>query len=158
MIVVGAAVVVAGTALAYSAMPMLIMNAVPRTQTAAANGLNVLLRTVGQALCSAAVAVLLSHLTMTTLVGAVPSLGAFQTAFAMAGVVGALALGVGCLVPARGRADVAMPRQADGPPRTDDTVPADGVRMVGRAPRPRRHRAAHRSPPRGKDGRVTTTG
>ncbi|WP_235826421.1 MFS transporter [Candidatus Frankia alpina] len=158
MIVVGAAVVAAGTALAYSAMPMLIMNAVPRTQTAAANGLNVLLRTVGQALCSAAVAVLLSHLTMTTSVGAVPSLGAFQTVFAMAGVVGALALGVGCLVPARGRADVAMPRQADGPPRTDDTVPADGVRMVGQAPRPRRHRAAHRSPPRGKDGRVTTTG
>ncbi|WP_261563371.1 MFS transporter [Frankia tisae] len=168
MIVAGAAVVAAGTALAYSAMPMLIMNAVPRTQTAAANGLNVLLRTVGQALCSAAVATLLSHLTMTTSVGAVPSLGAFQTVFAMAGVVGALALGVGCLVPARGHADIALPRQADGPPRTDDPAPADGVcvdgervdgeRMVGRVPRPRRHRAAHRSGWRGKDGRVTTTG
>ncbi|WP_261571245.1 MFS transporter [Frankia gtarii] len=174
MIVVGAAVVAAGTALAYSAMPMLIMNAVPRTQTAAANGLNVLLRTVGQALCSAAVAALLSHLTMTTSVGAVPSLGAFQTVFAMAGVVGALALGVGCLVPVRGHADIAVPRQADGPPRTDDPAsdpdpaPVDGVRvdearidgarMIGRAPQPRRHRAPHRSPWRGKDGRVTTTG
>ncbi|CAJ62439.1 MULTISPECIES: MFS transporter [Frankia] len=122
MIVVGAAVVAAGTALAYSAMPMLIMNAVPRTQTAAANGLNVLLRTVGQAMCSAAVAALLSHLTMTTSAGAVPSLGAFQTVFAMAGVVGALALAVGCLVPTRGRADVAAPGQPAGPSRTGDAA------------------------------------
>ncbi|WP_242417949.1 MFS transporter, partial [Frankia sp. CpI1-P] len=139
MIVVGAAVVAAGTALAYSAMPMLIMNAVPRTQTAAANGLNVLLRTVGQAMCSAAVAALLSHLTMTTSGGAVPSLGAFQTVFAMAGVVGALALGVGCLVPTRDRVDTDVPVQPGDPARTMHAAGDDGGRLaesVSAAPTP----------------------
>ena len=41
-IVAGATVVAAGTAVAYSALPALIMHAVPVTETAAANGLNTL--------------------------------------------------------------------------------------------------------------------
>lgn len=60
-VIAGAAVVSVGTALAYSALPMLIMRAVPLEQTAAANGLNVLMRTIGQALCSAVVATVLAQ-------------------------------------------------------------------------------------------------
>ena len=52
-IVAGATVVAAGTAVAYSALPALIMHAVPVSETAAANGLNTLMRTIGQAVCSA---------------------------------------------------------------------------------------------------------
>ncbi len=52
----GAAVVGVGTALVYSAMPTLIMRAVPVTETASANGLNVLLRSLGTSTASAATA------------------------------------------------------------------------------------------------------
>lgn len=49
-------VVSIGTALAYSALPLLIMDAVPPTETAAANSLNTLMRMIGTSSCSAVVA------------------------------------------------------------------------------------------------------
>lgn len=55
-IVVGSVVVTVGTALAYSALPTLIMRSVPVTETAAANGLNTLLRSVGTSTASAVTA------------------------------------------------------------------------------------------------------
>jgi predicted MFS family arabinose efflux permease len=42
-----------GTALCFSAMPTLIMNWVPNTETASANSLNALLRTIGTSSCAA---------------------------------------------------------------------------------------------------------
>ena len=42
-----------GAALAYSALPLLIMDAVPATETAAANSLNTLMRMLGTSSCSA---------------------------------------------------------------------------------------------------------
>lgn len=98
-IIAGATVVAVGTALAYSAMPMLTMQAVPHTQTAAANGLNVLLRMVGQALCSAAIAAVLGHLTARSPHGPQPTLGAFRVVFAVAGLAAALAVVAAGLVP-----------------------------------------------------------
>ena len=59
-----------GTTLAYSALPTLILRAVPAGQTASANGVNVLMRTIGQAISSAAVAAVLVH--HTRLVGGAP--------------------------------------------------------------------------------------
>jgi MFS family permease len=53
-VVVGSVVVSVGTAMTYGAMPTLIMRAVPVTETASANGLNVLLRAVGTSTASAA--------------------------------------------------------------------------------------------------------
>ncbi|MFD9876094.1 MFS transporter, partial [[Kitasatospora] papulosa] len=55
-IVAGATVVAAGTAIAYSALPALVMRGVPVGETGAANGLNTLMRSIGQAFCSATVA------------------------------------------------------------------------------------------------------
>lgn len=55
-IVFGSVLVGIGTALAYGALPTLIMRAVPVTETASANGLNVLLRSVGTSSASAATA------------------------------------------------------------------------------------------------------
>ncbi len=55
----------AGIGIAYAAMPALIMGAVPITETAAANGLNALMRSMGTSLSSAAVAGVLAHQTMT---------------------------------------------------------------------------------------------
>ncbi len=55
-IVFGSIIVGVGTALVYGALPTLIMRAVPVTETASANGLNVLLRSVGTSSASAAAA------------------------------------------------------------------------------------------------------
>ncbi len=55
-IVLGSVFVGVGTAIAYGALPTLVMRAVPVTETASANGLNVLLRSVGTSTASAAAA------------------------------------------------------------------------------------------------------
>lgn len=55
-VVIGTVLVSVGTSLSYAALPTLVMQAVPVTETAAANGLNTLLRSVGTSLASALVA------------------------------------------------------------------------------------------------------
>src|SRR5690606_38178408 len=64
-VVTGSVVVSVGTAIGYSALPTLIMRAVPVTETASANGLNVLLRSVGTSTASAAVAAVFSATAVT---------------------------------------------------------------------------------------------
>ncbi|MET7651862.1 MULTISPECIES: MFS transporter [unclassified Streptomyces] len=112
MIMVGATVVATGTTLAYSALPSLILRAVPPGQTAAANGLNVLMRTIGQATSSAAVAAVLVH--HTSLVGGapVPTLHGYLLAFGVAGAVALAACAVALTIP--------------GDPGPDDTRRARG--------------------------------
>ncbi|MDQ0964005.1 MFS family permease [Streptomyces sp. B4I13] len=90
MIMVGATVVSTGTTLAYSALPALILRAVPAGQSASANGVNVLMRTIGQAVSSAAVAAVLVHHTSLLDGARVPTLHGYLLAF---GVAGAVALG-----------------------------------------------------------------
>lgn len=55
-IVTGSMLVGVGTSMAYAAMPTLIMRAVPVTETASANGLNTLLRSIGTSASSATMA------------------------------------------------------------------------------------------------------
>ncbi|WP_159928591.1 MFS transporter [Rhodococcus sp. WAY2] len=64
-VVIGSVLVGAGNALVYSSMPTLVMRAVPVTETASANGLNVLLRSVGTSAASAATAAATTSLGMT---------------------------------------------------------------------------------------------
>ncbi|MDO9485566.1 MAG: MFS transporter [Actinomycetota bacterium] len=93
LIMVAAVIVAAGTAVSYAAMPILIMGSVPETETAAANGLNTLLRSVGASVSSAAVASILSITTLTVAGQSLPSLAAFQQIFVIAAgasLVGAL--------------------------------------------------------------------
>ncbi|MEY9964077.1 putative MFS family arabinose efflux permease [Streptacidiphilus sp. MAP12-16] len=110
-VIVGAAVVSTGTALAYSALPTLIMQAVPQQQTAAANGLNVLMRTIGQAVCSAAVAAVLTRNLVTSGGVTAPALDGYRTAFAMAGGVALLACVAACAIPRR-RGDFDLPLES----------------------------------------------
>ncbi|MFF4963842.1 MFS transporter [Streptomyces sp. NPDC001037] len=102
MIILGATVVATGTTLAYSALPTLILRAVPAAQTASANGVNVLMRTVGQATSSAAVAAVLVH--HTSLVGGVPvaTLHGYLLAFTMAGAVALVACAAALSIPGDG--------------------------------------------------------
>ncbi|MHC3463632.1 MFS transporter [Streptomyces flavovirens] len=104
LIIAGATVVAAGTAIAYSALPALVMRGVPAGETGAANGLNTLMRSVGQAFCSATVAAVLANMTFVAGGRTAPTLGAYQLVFVIAAVAAVLALVVTLCMP-RGRAD-----------------------------------------------------
>jgi len=80
-----------GVGFAYSSMPTLIMGAVPATETAASNGLNSVMRTLGSTVASAVLGVVLSTGLVTENGVTTSSSSAFQTAFvisAVAAVVG----------------------------------------------------------------------
>lgn len=83
LVVIGTIVVTIGTALAYSALPTLIMRSVPVTETAAANGLNTLLRSVGTSTASAVTAVVLAA-SITSATGGHPTYGALALMFVLA--------------------------------------------------------------------------
>lgn len=100
-IVVGATVVSAGTAVAYSALPALIMHAVPVTETGAANGLNTLMRTIGQAVCSTIVATVLAGVTISQADRTAPALSAYLIVFVIAGISALVAAGLVMFIPAR---------------------------------------------------------
>lgn len=124
-IVLGAMLVSAGTAIAYAAMPTLIMAAVPITETASANGLNSLLRAVGTSSASAVVAMILTT-TVTRIGGvALPTLDAFKHIFwvcALAALVSAL---VAAFLPSARPAPAVSPGRA----RAED---ADEIVVAGR--------------------------
>ncbi|WP_328538165.1 MFS transporter [Streptomyces sp. NBC_00344] len=101
LIIVGATVVSSGTALAYSALPSLVMRAVPVSETAAANGLNTLMRSVGQAFCSAVVAAVLANLTFRAGGRTAPTLHAYLLVFLIAGGAALAALAVTLCLPGR---------------------------------------------------------
>ncbi|WP_305788716.1 MFS transporter [Symbioplanes lichenis] len=100
-IVAGALFVGAGTALAYSALPSLIMTSVPVDETAAANGINTLMRSIGTAVCSAVVATILANLTMSVPGGTASTLHAYQVIFAAAGLAALASFVVALFIPRR---------------------------------------------------------
>ncbi|MEV0092460.1 MFS transporter [Streptomyces sp. NPDC050738] len=101
MIIIGATVVSSGTALAYSALPSLVMRAVPVSETGAANGLNTLMRSVGQAFCSAVVAAVLANVTFQVGGHTAPTLHAYLLVFLIAGGAALAALLVTLGLPGR---------------------------------------------------------
>lgn len=99
VIMLGAAIVSTGTTLAYSALPTLILRAVPVEQTASANGVNVLMRTIGQSVSSAAVAAVLVRHTASAGGVEFPTLGGYRLAFTLAGTVALVACAVALAIP-----------------------------------------------------------
>ncbi|WP_239513893.1 MFS transporter [Streptosporangium sp. 'caverna'] len=100
-IILGATVVAAGTAIAYSALPALVMRAVPVGETGAANGLNTLMRSIGQAFCSAVVAAVLANITFQVGGHTAPTLHAYLLVFLIAAGAALLALIVTLCLPGR---------------------------------------------------------
>lgn len=82
-----------GVGFAYAAMPTLIMRAVPASETAAANGFNSVMRTLGSTAAAAVIGVILSSHVVVSNGHAVPTAGAFQLSFGLAAAV-ALAGGI----------------------------------------------------------------
>ena len=93
----------AGVGIAYAAMPGLIMGSVPPHETASANGLNALMRSVGTSVSSAVMATLLAHMTFSVGALTVPSLTGFRVAFLIAAGAAILGVLVTLLVPRPGK-------------------------------------------------------
>jgi MFS family permease len=110
-----------GVALAYGAMPALIMGAVPLSETGSANSFNTLMRSIGTTLSAAVVGVVLAH--MTTHVGpyVLPSLNGFRTGMLIGCGVSLAAAAVAACIPLRKPApDASTPAPVvDAPVDTD---------------------------------------
>ncbi|MEW2568852.1 MFS transporter [Streptomyces sp. NPDC047070] len=89
-----------GVGLAYGAMPALIMSSVPLSETAAANGFNTLMRSLGTSVGAAVVGVVLSQLTVDMGGFTITSEDGFRTALIIGGGVALVAAVVAALIPA----------------------------------------------------------
>ncbi|WP_373293012.1 MFS transporter [Nocardia jinanensis] len=100
-IMIASVLVAGGVGLAYAAMPALIMGAVPITETAAANGLNALMRSVGTSTSAAVMSAVLANMTITLGTHQLPSRDAFQTAFLISVTAAGVAIALTTLIPMR---------------------------------------------------------
>ncbi|MDV7242869.1 MULTISPECIES: MFS transporter [Rhodococcus] len=99
LVITALGVAAIGTALVYSTLPMLIVRAAPATQMAAANGVNVLLRTMGTTMCSAVVASVLAA----GVVGGSATSGSFSLAYGVCAVLAVLVFAVSLALPGHDR-------------------------------------------------------
>jgi EmrB/QacA subfamily drug resistance transporter len=95
------AVIGAGIGLAYGAMPGLIMAAVPVSETAAANSLNTLARSIGTSVSSAVAGVVLAQLTVAFGPVMVPSQDGLRLVMGIGAGAALLALAIAAFLPAR---------------------------------------------------------
>ncbi|MFJ4483131.1 MFS transporter [Streptomyces longwoodensis] len=89
-----------GVGLAYGAMPALIMGSVPLSETAAANGFNTLMRSLGTSIGSAVIGVILAQ--MTTSMGGYTfaSETGFRTALLVGGGLALVSAAIAAVIPA----------------------------------------------------------
>ncbi|NMH93473.1 MFS transporter [Pseudonocardia bannensis] len=111
LIILATTVIAIGAALAYSALPLLIMRAVPPTETAAANSLNTLMRQLGTSSCTAVIAAVSTALTIRAGGTVQPSAAAYMVIFLAAAGAALLATLIAALTPA---------------PATPGALPGDG--------------------------------
>ncbi|WP_037607359.1 MFS transporter [Streptacidiphilus rugosus] len=117
-------VIGAGIAFAYAAMPALIMSAVPPSETAAANGLNTLMRSIGTSTSAAVVGVVLAHMTVRMGPVTLPSAEGFRVGFVIGGAVALLAALLTLAIPGRKQA-AGLVGPVPGPVTAAADAPAD---------------------------------
>ncbi|MFK0402028.1 MFS transporter [Microbacterium sp. NPDC090225] len=93
-------VINSGVALAYGAMPALIMGSVPLSETASANGFNALMRSLGTTIGAAVIGVILAQLTTPLGGSLVPSQLGFQVALIIGAGVSVVAALIALCIPA----------------------------------------------------------
>lgn len=98
-VVAGSTLVGIGTALTFAAMPTLIMSSVPITETASANGLNSLVRSIGTSLASTLVAAIMATYTIERAGGVFASERAFQLVLWLGALSAATCAVVASLIP-----------------------------------------------------------
>lgn len=97
-------VINSGVGLAYGAMPALIMSSVPLAETAAANGFNTLMRSLGTSIGSAVIGVVLSQMTTTMAGYTFPSEQAFRTGLLIGCILALVSAAIAAAIPALRRA------------------------------------------------------
>lgn len=102
-LVIASSIIGAGVGLAYGAMPALVMAAVPVSETAAANSLNTLMRSLGTSLSSSIAGAVLANLTTDLGGAAVPSLTGFRVVLAIGAVTSLFALLIAAFLPSSAR-------------------------------------------------------
>lgn len=100
-IFVANALIGVGIGLGYAAMPLLIMRAVPASETGASNGVNALFRSVGTSAAGAVMGAVLATMVTDFAGQAVPTLAAFQLCFWIAGIVGLITFVLTLFIPRR---------------------------------------------------------
>lgn len=98
-IVVLNTVIGVGIGLGYAAMPALIMQAVPASESGAANGLNTLMRALGTAVAAAAIGAVLAQYSVRVDGLPVPTAGGFQSAFLLGLAAAAACAAVAAFIP-----------------------------------------------------------
>lgn len=93
-------VINSGVGLAYGAMPALIMSAVPLSETAAANGFNTLMRSLGTTIGSAVIGVVLAQMTISLGGYTLASEDGFRTGLTIGCGVALVSAAVALLIPA----------------------------------------------------------
>ncbi|MES5821679.1 MFS transporter [Streptomyces sp. RG80] len=119
--VLAACVIGAGIGFTYGSMPALIMGAVPASETAAANSLNTLMRSIGTSSASAIAGVILAQMTTDFGGYALPSENGFKVVLAVGAGAALLAFVVASFIP---RQRVAGDSAA---PVAEDAAEAAGV-------------------------------
>lgn len=104
-----ACVIGAGVGFGYGSMPALIMGAVPASETAAANSLNTLMRSLGTSTASAVAGVILAQMTTDLGGHALPSENGFKVVLAVGAGAALLAFVVASFIPKAGSAAVGEP-------------------------------------------------
>ncbi len=94
-----------GVGFAYSSLPALINAAVPISETAAANGINALARSLGTSISSAVIGVVLATMTITYGGHTMPSLHGLRTALLIAAGVAAVAAVIAMTIPGTDQPD-----------------------------------------------------
>lgn len=90
-----------GIGLAYASMPALIMASVPVHETASANGLNTLMRSVGTSTSAAVTALVLTATTVTVGSAKIPAEGAFMMTFLIGAAAAVVAIALVAFIPRR---------------------------------------------------------
>ncbi|MFJ9019712.1 MFS transporter [Streptomyces sp. NPDC102259] len=134
-LVLASCVIGAGIGFAYGAMPALIMGAVDPSETAAANSLNTLMRSIGTSTAGAVAGVILARMTTTFGGAALPSENGFKVVMAIGSGAALLALVVAAFIPRQRPAGTAasatqpvspVPAEA-GPAGAEQAVAVPGV-------------------------------
>ncbi|WP_286161233.1 MFS transporter [Arthrobacter sp. MYb213] len=98
-IIAGATLVNVGVAFSYAAMPTLIMSAVPITETASANGVNALIRSLGTTVASALTGLILATMVVEYNGVPLPSLNAMHLSFWLAALAAIIGIGIALFIP-----------------------------------------------------------
>ena len=100
-----------GVGFAYASMPALINAAVPVSETAAANGINALARSLGTSISSAVIGAILAGMTMSFAGHDIPTLTGLRVALLVAAGAAALGAVLALLIPTPDRLALAAPER-----------------------------------------------